>query len=145
MMVKIKEIKEENEDDEYVKSSNKSSTPLLLPRLANGRTSLCLLLWCWCFLVIIAFFFFFNLTRTLANVHFSRRTQGNDDERFHQRDVCFSLSLVPLGVGLSRLDDQKKKNQHACIYFAGTNNVSHALHARKASVVIARVAVPVAP
>ena len=57
MMVKIKEIKEENEDDEYVKSSNKSSTPLLLPRLANGRTSLCLLLWCWCFLVIIAFFF----------------------------------------------------------------------------------------
>ena len=60
MMVKIKEIKEENEDDEYVKSSNKSSTPLLLPRLANGRTSLCLLLlWCWCFLVIIAFFFFF--------------------------------------------------------------------------------------
>lgn len=60
MMVKIKEIKEENEDDEYVKSSNKSSTPLLLPRLANGRTSLCLLLlWCWCFLVIIAFFFSF--------------------------------------------------------------------------------------
>ena len=60
MMVKIKEIKEENEDDEYVKSSNKSSTPLLLPRLANGRTSLCLLLWCWCFLVIIAFLFFFK-------------------------------------------------------------------------------------
>ena len=64
-----------------------------------------------------------------------------------ERDVCFSLSLVPLGVVSldSRLDDQKKKNQHACVYFAGTNNVSHALHARKASVVIARVAVPVAP
>lgn len=110
MMVKIKEIKEENEDDEYVKSSNKSSTPLLLPRLANGRTSLCLLLWCWCFLVIIAFFFFFNLTRTLANVHFSRRTQGQRRRKMVcERDVCFSLSLVPLGVGLSRLDDQKKK------------------------------------
>ena len=144
MMVKIKE---ENEDDEDVKSSNKSSTPLLLPRLANGRTSLCLLLlWCWCcFLVIIAFLFFFYLTRTLCI--FQGAHKATKTRKFSERDVCcFSLSLVPLGVGLSRLDDQKKKkNQHACIYFAGTNNVSHALHARKASVVIARVAVPVAP
>ena len=124
MMVKIKEIKEENEDDEYVKSSNKSSTPLLLPRLANGRTSLCLLLWCWCFLVIIAFFFFFNLTRTLANVHFSRRTQGQRRRKMVcERDVCFSLSLF-LGVG--GLSMSKKKNQHACIY-AGANNVFRAL------------------
>ena len=35
MMVKIKKIKEENEDDEYVKSSQ-SLTPLLLPRLDDG-------------------------------------------------------------------------------------------------------------
>ena len=54
--------------------------------------------------------FFFNLTRTLANVHFSRRTQGQRRRKMVcERDVCFSLSLVPLGVGLSRLDDQKKK------------------------------------
>ena len=43
-------------------------------------------------------------------MNFSRRTRGNEDESFHQRDVCFSLSLgVPLGVGLSM---RKKKNQH---------------------------------
>ena len=115
MMVKRKKRKEENEDDEHVKSSNKSSTPLLLPRLANGRTSLCLLLlWCWCFLVIIAFFFFFNLTRTLANVHFSRRTRQRR-RTFSERDVVVfpSLWFLPLGVGLSGLDDQKKKNTRA--------------------------------
>ena len=125
MMVKRKKRKEENEDDEHVKSSNKSSTPLLLPRLANGRTSLCLLLWCCCFLVSARSSFFFNLTRTRAHVNFSRRTKkGNEDESF-QRDVCFSLSLVPLGVGLSM---RKKKNQHTnCIYSSGANNVFRAL------------------
>ena len=126
MVVKKKKIKEENEDDEYVKSSNTSSTPLLLPRLANGRTSLCLLLWCCCFLVSARSSFFFNLTRTRANVNFSRRTRGNEDESFHQRDVCFSLSLgVPLGVGLSM---RKKKSTHKkCIYSSGANNVFRAL------------------
>jgi len=143
MMVKKKKRKEENEDDEYVKSSNKSSTPLLLPRLANGRTSLCLLLWCWCFLVIIAFFFsFFNLTR----MHFSKRWFVREMfVLFFPLSGSFGCWCLWTRTRTRGLDEQKKKNQHACIYFAGTNNVSHALHARKASVVIARVAVPVAP
>lgn len=110
MMVKIKEIKEENEDDEYVKSSNKSSTPLLLPRLANGRTSLCLLLWCWCFLVIIAFLFFFKSDEDTCKRAFFKAHKATTTRTFsEERCCCFSLSLVPLGVGLSRLDDQKKK------------------------------------
>ena len=104
MMVKIKEIKEENEDDEYVKSSNKSSTPLLLPRLANGRTSLCLL-WCCCFLVI-AFLFFFNLTRTLCNVNFSRRTKSK--KKMVLREMCvFFLSVHRCGWDI----DKKKKKK----------------------------------
>ena len=124
MMVKKKKIKEENEDDEYVKSSNKSSTPLLLPRLANGRTSLCLLLWCCCFLVSARSSFFFNLTRTLANVNFSRRAQGNEDERWFVREMFFFLSLF-LGVGGLSLD--QKKNHTRAFTTAGANNVSHAL------------------
>ena len=113
MMVKIKEIKEENEDDEYVKSSNKSSTPLLLPRLANGRTSLCLLL-----LVLVfsryycVLLFFFNLTRTLANVHFSRRTQGNEDERWFVREMFVFPSLWFLPWVLVSLDSMTKKKNH---------------------------------
>ena len=149
MMVKRKKRKEENEDDEHVKSSNKSSTPLLLPRLANGRTSLCLLLWCCCFLVSARSSFFFNLTRTRANVNFSRRTRGNEDESFHQRDVCFSLSLgVPLGVGLSM---RKKKNNTQKMHllfrreqrFPRFNN--NTCKVSVVAVVIARVAVPVTP
>ena len=121
MMVKKKKIKEENEDDEYVKSSQ-SSTPLLLPRLANGRTSLCLL-WCCCFLVI-AFLFFFNLTRTLCNVNFSRRTKSKKKMVLREMFVFF-LSLF-LGVGGLSLD-QKKKNHKRAFTTAGANNVSHAL------------------
>ena len=137
MMVKIKKIKEENEDDEYVKSSNKSSTPLLLPRLANGRTSLCRLLWCCCFLVLAFFFFFKSDEDTCKREFFKARTRQREDERWFVREMFFFLSLF-LGV-------EQKKKSHTCIYFAGTNNVSHALHTRKASVVITRVAVPVTP
>ena len=112
MMVKIKEIKEENEDDEYVKSSNKSSTPLLLPRLANGRTSLCLLLWCWCFLVIIAFFFFFNLTRTLAKFAFQgahKATTTNVSIREMLLFFPLSGSFLWVLVSLDSMTKKKKK------------------------------------
>ena len=65
MMVKIKKIKEENEDDEYVKSSQ-SLTPLLLPRLDErmniSLSSLVLLLLL--LLLLRCVRVFFNLTRT---------------------------------------------------------------------------------
>ena len=145
MMVKRKKRKEENEDDEHVKSSNKSSTPLLLPRLANGRTSLCRLLWCCCFLVLAFFFFFLNLTRTLANVNFSRRTRQRR-RKFSERCLFFPLSG---SFGCWSLDAQKKKSTHELhLLFRREQRFPRFNNTCKVSVVavvITRVAVPVTP
>jgi hypothetical protein len=92
--------------------------------------------------------FFFNLTRTLAKFAFQgahKATTTNVSIREMLLFFPLSGSFLWVLVSLDSMTKKKKKNQHACIYFAGTNNVSHALRARKASVVIARVAVPVAP
>ena len=53
--------------------------------------------------------FFFNLTRTLANVHFSRRTQGNEDERWFVREMFVFPSLWFLPWVLVSLDSMTKK------------------------------------
>lgn len=124
MMVKKKKIKEENEDDEYVKSSQ-SSTPLLLPRLANGRTSLCLLWCCCCLLLVIAFLFFFNLTRTLANVNFSRRRHKARRRKMVLREMFVFSSLSLLGVGGLSMKNKTIFNTRA--FTSGANNVFRAL------------------